>query len=75
MTLVKEAAKKHGAEARLNAQNGFENENILEHSKFEDDPRQYLTSRQNAQAKRVWKGKAGITLKQWVEILSEEVFG
>lgn len=74
LALVKEAAKKFGAIACQNAADGFENENILEFTKYEDDPRQYLTSRENAQAKRVWK-KAGLTLSQWVEMLSEEVFG
>lgn len=75
MTVVKEAAKTFGLAAKKNAAKGFENENILEYTKFEDDPRQYLTSRENAQAKKVWgKRGANITLSQWVELLSEEVF-
>jgi hypothetical protein len=68
---LKEAAEKFGRLARENAAEGFENENIT----GEDDPRRYLTSRENAQAKRVWKRQAGITLSQWVEMLSDEVYG
>lgn len=70
---LKEAAEKFGRLARENAADGFVNENIP--NTFEDDPRQYLTSRENAQAKRVWKRQAGITLKAWVEMLSNEVYG
>lgn len=72
---VKAAAKKFGLQARENAAESFQNENILEYTKFEDDPRQYLTSRENAQAKRIWKKQAGLTLKEWVELLSKEVYG
>jgi hypothetical protein len=72
--LVNEAAEKFGMAARKNAKAGYENENILETGTFVDDPRQYLTSRENAQAKRIWKRRAGMTLSDWVTLLGQVVY-
>lgn len=68
---LKDAAKKFGKLARKNYKDGFENENIED----EDDPRHYLTSRENAQARKIWKKQAKISLAEWVKLLDAEVFG
>lgn len=67
-----EAVKHFGNLARENA--GSRKPVINTNIKNVNDPRKFLNSRENAQAKHVWRNTLGISQSEWIALLDAEVY-
>jgi len=67
-------AKKFAQIAIKNANKGFVNENIQEHTTMDVDARIYFTSLDNKRFRKEWKYGYGLTLKEAVRQLNLEVY-